>query len=201
VNGWRTAAGQQPEEPSTMNKCFTSAILFLSLSLGVAAPARAQQGPAPALPELKPLERWAGKWNTAVVIKVNGGALDDIRLQGTVTTEWIHNGYFLQQKYTWVGNGKFRTIEGTVLMTYDLSRRAFRRWVFASNGHMAESEGVWEPKSRTMTWTHHDKKTGVLIVHTTTFTDADTEVWTEVTRNREERILGEHGGTNTRQRQ
>jgi hypothetical protein len=40
-----------------------------------------------------------------------------------------------------------------ILMTFDERKRTYRRWVFRSDGVVAESKGLWNAEKKTLTWT------------------------------------------------
>jgi hypothetical protein len=171
--------------------------LLLSLFLGAAA-SEEPVGPNKLVPELQLLQRWAGKWDLTMTYKVgNKGEQADVT--GTATGKWVLNGYFLEQKYSLGGKGASLHLTGTVTMSYDPSQNLYQRWVFVSNGHRSESLGKWDEKSRTMTWSFRQAN-GVTIVTRVTCTDDDTETWTEVILNPDEKIISEMSGKNTRRK-
>lgn len=120
--------------------------------------------------------------------------------KGSNAAEWVLNGYFVRQTFVHECTDRPSKIEGTVTMSYDLAKKSFRKWIFASNGQMTEYAGVWDTKSRTMTWAHEDASGGVSRVQRTTFIDNDTENWTEVIKNPDGKVIAELSGTNKRRK-
>ena len=70
---------------------------------------------------------------------------------GELNVKTILSGRFVQSE----GYGTSPRIgrqDYHVIMTYDERQRNYRRWVFRSDGVVAESKGVWDADKKTMTW-------------------------------------------------
>jgi hypothetical protein len=176
-------------------KCFlVPGVLVLIGLLG--GPVRAAEGPSKEVPELEPLNHYAGNWGSEMTIK---GIEKPIK--ATVEGKWIHNGLFLQQTWRTEAEGDMPSRSGTTIMTYDPRKKAYRSWSFNSAGGMFESQGAWDAKARTMTWTMRDTDSGATMTTKATFAeDGNGETWSIVEKDGEGKVRGEFHGKNTRQK-
>jgi hypothetical protein len=105
----------------------------------------------PAPEEVKIFADFVGTWKLEATQKPSAENNNtEVKLTGTETGQWQHNGYFVRVEGS-VQSSNFR-MEYTRLMTYDVNRKTYRRWVFASGGLAVESVGEWNAATKTMVW-------------------------------------------------
>jgi hypothetical protein len=101
--------------------------------------------------ELKVLEPLIGQWTIEVRVKPSLAVKEGFTSKGEAACRWIHNGhYLLLEGFSDAASGRF---EWTEIITYDQRSGQFRRFVFSTEGIVAESVGKWDAKTQTMTWT------------------------------------------------
>lgn len=128
-----------------MNKTKTAFfIVAVYLSSHVFADDQPQR-PSRDIPELAALQNLIGTFDTVVATPT--------RARGAPKGEWVHGGRFLRQTWTREAVDDAPGMNGTVIMTYDPLANVYRQWSFDSTGTVFESEGAWDPKTWTMTWT------------------------------------------------
>jgi hypothetical protein len=149
---------------------------------------------APASPEHKVLDRFAGTWDTEASFRRFGAGARDETFQGATTVDWTLGGRFLQ----WRGNHPGR-LEDLQVVTYDPARKAYRHWYFSSEGIAEESTGQWNETTRTMTW-RGDLPGGRTLVHEVCFPDRDTQEWKLAVKDAEGKVLVEGHGKLTRRK-
>jgi hypothetical protein len=155
-------------------------------------------GPAPEIPELRPLEHYVGDWLASSNLKGDPEAADGAKTTGTARGEWILGGRFLRQTWKLDDAGELGPLSGMTLMTYDPARKVYRSWAFSSTGSALESEGRWAPGTRTMTWTGRDPTSDNTTTTTAAFSPDGVENWRIVQKARDGRIVGEIVGQNRR---
>ena len=175
------------------------AVLAILAGIFLAAPASAEapQGPAGDVPELKVLEHRVGEWDVEMTIKPADGPSGGIKAKGTAKAEWVLDGRFVQSTWTMEGEDGSPPMKGISLMTYDPGKKAYRGWMFLSNGSVSQTEGRWDDKTRTMTLKARDPQGGSSTV-VESFAEDGTQTWTIVEKDRDGRVLAEVTGTNTR---
>ncbi len=165
-------------------------LMFVSACFIPKAMVAAQDGPTPDIPELKVLSNYIGTWDVVIT------SPDAPFAKGRSTAEWILNGRFVQQTGRLISKDRSRVLEVTTLMTYDQQKKQYRMWQFRSDGTSGEATGKWDPTTRTMTSVSRNDQ------HTTTTTasvaEAGIEKWSIVTTNRDNEVVFEITGTNTR---
>lgn len=156
-------------------------LLAVCLVAGIISP-QTTRGEEPALPELKPLNRFVGSWKTTM----EGGGLT-----GKATTQWVLGGRFIQQKYS-LSDGS----EGMNLRGYDPNTKQHVMFTFDSRGTMLKQEGAWDNETNTLTV---KGKAGVVVVITKAhFPDEDTEEWSIIVQDEGGNVLQTFKGTNVR---
>ncbi len=101
--------------------------------------------------QLKVLEPLIGQWTIEATIKPSLAVKEGYSSKGEAACRWIHNGHYLHMGgFANAPSGRF---EWTEIITYDQRSRQFRRFVFSTEGIVAESIGQWDDKTQTMTWT------------------------------------------------
>lgn len=120
---------------------FIVAVLLSTHVVGDELPQRASRD----VPELAALQYLIGTFDTVVTAPT--------RARGAAKGEWVHGGHFLRQTWTRKAGNETPGMNGTIIMTYDRSDKVYRQWSFDSTGTVFESEGDWDPKTWTMTWT------------------------------------------------
>ena len=180
-------------------KRFLGPTLAVSVLIGWTAMADAVQI-SKEIPELNVLNRWVGKWDVEMTVKPNADVPKGMRSKGWVTTEWTLNFRFVQQFGTmWAGEGT-PAVQIHSLMTYDPRKKAYRTWMFFSTGHMSESEGTWDEKTRTLTSKSRDADSGTTTTTKATFAEDGAETWSIITKDRDGKVVNETTGKNTRQK-
>jgi hypothetical protein len=179
---------------------FASAALsgLFSLSASAADP---PAGPARDVPELQALHHWAGNWNAESTTKPTADIPKGARAKGTARGEWVLEGRYLQQTWIIEAGPGMPGMSGRTLMTYDPRKKTYRNWTFVSNGFTSEAEGVWNARTRTMTWTSRDAESGNTTITTASIPEEGIETWSIVTRDRENKVLAETTGKNTRRKE
>ncbi|GAB4154390.1 MAG: hypothetical protein Tsb009_31000 [Planctomycetaceae bacterium] len=163
--------------------------LFGSLFLVGTSQLNAADGPAPEIPELKPLSNYVGTWDTKITS--SGTTLS----KGQTTAKWILGGRYVQQ------TGYLKSEEGkivfrmTTLMTYDTKAKKYRMWSFLPDGSMNEATGTWNEKTRTMTSIRHGKNSTSMT--TANFSQKGIERWSIITKNQDGKVQGKIEGINT----
>jgi hypothetical protein len=150
-----------------------------------------EPGPSKDIPELAPLNNWAGDW-TGTVEK-------PARPSGLSHGKWIVDGRYLQQTWKIPADDNSPGLSATVIMTYDAKEKIYRNWQFLSDGGTSQATGQWDAKKSTMTWTANNPD-GVTVVTKARFPDADLQLWTITATNRSGQTLFEMSGNNKRRK-
>ncbi len=145
----------------------TRRILTAFLSAGVVAicfaPARTEDSP---MDVFKPL---VGTWKTTSVSLPSQANSERSTGSGEITVKMVLGERFV--RYEGFGaSPRIGRQEYQVLMTYDERQKTYRRWVFRSDGVVAESKGVWNADKRSMTWTPVELPQNLTFAATTTIT-------------------------------
>lgn len=161
----------------------------------VTSSAENRKQPAPKSAELKALDRFAGDWDTKTNLILAGGKPKDVKLKGSATIEWTLGDRFLQ----WKGSSAPGGFKDLQLITFDAGKKAYRHWYFSSEGIADESTGTWDEDARTMTW-NADLDGGKTMVNVVRFTDADTQEWKLVVKDKAGQAVTELHGKMTRRK-
>ena len=170
--------------------------LFLMLG-GLSASTVRAQGLSSEIPELKVLNHYAGKWDGTMTFKPNGDE-KGTPSTGSSTGEWIHDGRFLRQTWSLKGSDALPAMNGSTIMTYDPQKKTYRSWNFTSTGQMAECQGAWDAKSKTMTWTMRDDGNGGASVTKASFPEDGVESWSILVKDGSGKVVADLNGKNTR---
>jgi hypothetical protein len=162
-------------------------LVFVAAALQAAA----QDTPKP--PELKVLERLVGKWDSESVSKAAECTPQEGRAKGVLTREWVLNGRYVQE------TSKQSDGDAIVMFTYDTAKRAYRWWMFNTQGHNIEMSGQWDEKTQTLTCTS-ELGNGLTNTSTIHFLDADTHQWTALVKDGQGKIFVDAAGTCTRRK-
>jgi hypothetical protein len=155
------------------------------------------ENPAADVPELEPLGNFAGKWDVQSTIK-NPEHPEAFPATGSSAAKWIHNGRYLRQTWSIDASQDLPAFNGSNIWTYDPRKKVYRGWSFDSNGTSEESEGTWDPKSRTLKMTVKKNAMGGTSVVTSTFPEDGKETWSIVMKNSEGKVVVDVSGTSTR---
>ena len=142
--------------------------IWIAVSIFVSQVSSAEAQDANRSAELEVLARQIGRWQTLAVIKPSKSDRKESTSSGEATGEWILGGRFLRMKEHAISDTG-RT-EYHVLMTYDKRMKSYRRWVFGSDGVIAEATGKWDADTDTMMWTGVGLPDNITITVKTTFT-------------------------------
>lgn len=174
-------------------------VVGVMLTAVAASPAEdAPGGPAKEIPELQPLGRFVGTWDTRMTYKSADGPGGPAEVKGTGSAEWVHGGRFLRQTWSFGAGGGLPAGSGSTMMTYDPAAKVYRSWMFFSGGSVFESEGEWNPKTRTFTWTGGVGRDPMKTTTTATFQNDGSERWSMVVKDKDGKVVNEATGTNTR---
>jgi len=146
------------------------------------------------IPELKVLERWAGKWQSDITQKKSVWFPNGETGKATADMGWVLGGRYLQGKAKAVES----SYQGTWLITYDLAHKAYRQWYFDSMGGASELSGKWDETNQTMTWTGQDKVLGFTSKGYHKFLGPDEHEWTSVITDKDGQVLMDQYGKSKR---
>lgn len=180
-----------------MNKVLAF-VALACVALVAATAADSPQGPSKDVPELKVLSHWVGAWDTELTVKPNAGSPGGVRAKGTATAEWVLDGRFVQETWTFDPGDGTPPLSGSSMMTYDARAKLYRTWMFLSNGVVLESEGRWDEKSRTLTSTSRAADGGGPVgTVTATFAADRSQSWSSIDKDGDGKVVGEMSGKNT----
>ena len=154
----------------------------------------AQPGPTVDIPELLVLNRWAGNWDFSMQVKPNAALPTGGETKGTFTAQWTPDGRTLRQVWS-LDLGKGGTLTGINTLTYDSDSKRYQN---VSTLSSVTSEGVWDERLRTMTWTSDDPRSRTVTVSKSTFAEDGTDEWTTVTKDGTGSVIFECSGKSTR---
>jgi hypothetical protein len=167
--------------------------LVVGLLIGMhAGPAFCDEGkdqPPPKPPELKVLEELAGTWDTKATIKVSEWTPKEVRTTGTITTQWVLGGRFLQGTGSDSSKNEFI---GT--WTYDPQRKAYRFWFFDSAGTAMEWSGSWDDDAKELSL-KQDMGNGITSTLTTRVVDKNTIAWHSEAKGKDGKLYHGMEGT------
>ena len=167
------------------------AITVIVSLLSAVATVAAEDGPSKEIPELAPLQNWAGNW-TGTVEK-------PARQSGPSHGKWIVDGRYLQQTWKIPAGDTSPGLSATVIMTYDVKEKVYRNWQFLSDGGTSQATGQWDAEERTMVWTANNPN-GVTVVTRASFPDDDLQLWTITGTNRSGQQVFELSGNSKRRK-
>ena len=183
-----------------MRRRSVACIALVMLMCGFARSADDPSGPAKDIPELKVLSQYAGNWDGEMTVKPNPNQPKGAQTTGPAVGEWIHDGRFLRQTWSSKASGAFPAMNGSTIMTYDPHKKTYRSWSFNSGGQMGESQGTWDAKTRTLTWTMRDDGGGGASVTKATFPEIGIESWSIIVKDRDGQVVADLSGKNTRRK-
>jgi hypothetical protein len=183
-----------------MNRKRVAGIVLLMLLCARARVADGQNAPAPDVPELLPLGQYAGNWEIEMTIK-NSEHPQGVKTTGTAVGEWIHGGRYLRQTWSVNAAGGIPDVNGSSIRTYDPRKRTYRTWSFDSSGTSEESEGSWDPKTRTLTWKVPENAAGGVTITKSTFREDGKETWSIVAKVGNGETLVDVSGEGTRRKE
>ena len=173
-------------------------ILTLGLTVNCAvASAQDASGPARNVPELKPIDHYAGVWD----VYFGDAPIEDRKPDGTATAKWVLQGRFLEQTGDLEPGDNGLEFELKTLLTWDAQKKSYRSWTFASTGYAVQADATWDAGTKTMTSVAEDPTTGNTITTTARFNEPGVETWKIVTTDRTGRVVGEITGRNVKRDQ
>jgi hypothetical protein len=177
-----------------------TAVLLALVFACFAVAADESSGPAANIPELKPLNEYAGTWDITLTIKNSDGA-EAIERTGESVGTWLHGGRFMEQ--TWKVNAADGQPEfsGTSMRTYDSRENKYRTWAFDSSGMAEESHGAWDENTRTFKWSTPENAAGGETITKSNFSRNGRESWTILIKGRDGQILSEVEGRSVRRQE
>lgn len=111
-----------------------------------------------------------GDWTTASEIRPSAGNPEKSDGTGELTGKMILGGRYLQLDGFSV-SARLGRQDYKVILTWDERLKAYRRWVFRSDGMIAESQGTWDAARKTLTWSTVGLPEGATFTVTTRITD------------------------------
>ena len=162
------------------------AIVCVSVISSAAEPAKSKP------PESKVLERLVGTWNSESVSRVAEWTPVEARAKGVLTRELVLDGRFLQEK------GKHSNGDSIVMFSFDVEKKAYRSWLFHSDGNTTETQGQWDESTQTFTFT--SDLNGLKNTSTIKFIDDDTHKWTAVVKDAQGKVFYDGEGKCTRRK-
>ena len=147
--------------------------------------------PAADSPELEILDQYAGLWIERVAGKPEVSRSD--------VGEWILDGRFMRQTWTFEAHDDVPKASGMTFMTYDREKKAYRSWAFTAAGSVIENEGTWDSKHRAMTWWHSLPDTKERVFTKVMFSDGLIQDWSITKTNAAGEIVREVTGRSIRQ--
>ncbi len=177
-------------------KILISVILVAALAMvAVAAEDAAKDKPGQGWAERKVLDLLVGDWkSTSTAAKAPGDA-KTVALTGTSSVVRALGGHFTLNKS--------ETSDGSTsltLATYDVQWKCYRMWWFNSGRAMAESQGRWDAKTKTLTW-HSEGDNGVASVGKSRYVDDNTVKWSRLIKDPQGEISFREEGKDTRVKQ
>jgi von Hippel-Lindau disease tumor supressor len=157
---------------------------------GAAAPSQA----AANSPELDVLSQFVKQFDTAMEVKYGG---ETFKSQGSSEGRWIHDGQFVRQTWSLEPSAATPAMNGSSIMAFDPSEKAYRRWSFISTGPVEESRGEWDAKTRTITWTADGNELGGKTITKSAFDDNGRETWSIRFQDADGRVATEVRGIST----
>lgn len=94
------------------------------------------------------LGMFVGQWETQARIQGQGASDRTIEARGRAEGRWTLGGRFVEFHTESVPPGQSEL----QIMTYDEAAKAYRQWVFDSDGYMHEAVGTWDPATSTIVW-------------------------------------------------
>ena len=170
------------------------AVGLLSLYGPVPSGAGAADPGPPKPAELKVLDRLVGSWQEESISKPAEWTPKEERTKATITTEWVLGGWFVQVKERSDDNQ-----EAIHMITYDVERKAYRRWRFNSTGGAGEATGKWDEDSKTFTWTRTLEK-DITLVSRWKLVDKDTMEETAIAKDKNGKVYLDVTGKTTRRK-
>lgn len=171
------------------------ALLTLATCANAADEKPAFAGP-PAAEQLKILQPLVGKWKSQSTVKPNIRLKEGYVANGEYTTQWIHNGHFLESRgFMTNPNGRY---EISAIVGFDRQTGALRRFAFDSNGLIIDAQGEWDPATRTFTWKTQNAPPGWTSVAIMKIESDDKITFTGIAKNEKGEIVNEF--VNTAQR-
>jgi hypothetical protein len=180
-----------------MNRNWVAGIVLTVLTCATARAADDQQEPATDVPELQPLSQYAGNWQVELTIK-NMEHPDGVKTTGSSVGEWIHGGRFLRQTWSVNAADGIPAFNGSSIRTYDPRKMTYRTWSFDSTGNAEESQGLWDPQKRTLTWKILENNSGGMTIVTSTFAQDGMETWSILAKDSNGTVLADVNGKATR---
>jgi hypothetical protein len=74
----------------------------------------------------------------------------------------------------------------------------YRTWSFDSTGNAEESQGLWDPQKRTLTWKILENNSGGMTIVTSTFAQDGMETWSILAKDSNGTVLADVNGKATR---
>ena len=162
--------------------------------------------------ELKPLDRWVGRWNLEVTTKGQWFP-EEVKSKFDSTIAWDLNARFLRCE----AKGKSKRGDTTIddaflwLCTYEPMRGEYRSWVFWSMAGAEEAPAgmwgsapvgiaTWDEATKTMTTRSEDKDAGITSVSVTRWIDADHHEFTNIMKDAAGEVMMEQKGKASRKK-
>jgi hypothetical protein len=159
----------------------------------VTAVAQAAEPDASKPKELQVLDRLVGKWDSESVSRVAEWTPKEGHAKGVLTREWVLNGRYVQEI------SKQSDADAIVMFTYDASKKAYRWWLFNSQGTNIETSGKWDEASQILSFSAN-LDGGLVNSSTIKFIDGDTHQWKATVKDGQGKVYYDGEGTCKRQK-
>lgn len=116
------------------------------------------------------LKPFVGTWTTTSVSRPSLANPEKSTGRGEFNVRTMLGGRFIQSE-GYITVPRIGRQDYSIIMTYDERQKAYRRWLFRSDGLVAESRGVWDAEKKTMTWSTLGLPANATFTVTTTITD------------------------------
>jgi len=149
-------------------------------------------GPSDKVPELKVLDHYVGEWEVEFTMK------DANLAKSKSTAKWVLGGRFVEQTGDVIDMNGAVAASLKTLFTFDAKKNAYRSWVFISDGSVAEADGVWDDKAKTLTSITKRIEGEGFSTTTADFSEPGVEKWKIVVTDANGKTTSEITGKNTK---
>ncbi len=95
------------------------------------------------------LHRFLGEWHTQALIRHHVPTLREVRTVGRAVCRRTLAGRYVEFRTSTIDPPGAAELQ---IMTYDAEARAYRQWVFDSEGYRHEAQGRWDAATSTLRW-------------------------------------------------
>jgi len=148
--------------------------------------------PSDKVPQLKALAHCVGTWDVEFTSK------DLPFARAKTTAKWVLDGRFVEQDNEVYDMNGAVALRVKTLFAFDASKNAYRSWTFVSDGWSGESDGVWDEKTRVMTFIARKKEGEGFTTTTSDFSEEGVSSWKIAITDADGKLAAEITGKNRR---